>query len=996
MRTITLLTLSLAVLAAPLAPSARAGIQVPGLGDLPQAPTKPRLWFDGTNATAVVALKARITNPATSGYYASFKEYVDSRLASIANGSATDDTRSKLAKAAALLYQLGATPPTGAGYASYRDAARVALAGVHTRVAVNTVSEWFNPPDDAINVLQDSSRLQSMAEAYDLLRGSGISSGHDSALRNIVANWANALRDDWNLTGAYNVIGAHRDNWGIKGGAALVTAALAMPTHGDAASWKAAGMTFLNESLDAVASTTGWFFESPWYLNYSLANLVPTAYHVKNAMGVSWWSALRPLVATALVVRQPDGRAPPFEEGLPNTFPYDVLATAYPDLAATLKWAWSASPQNAENFDNQQIHSVTRFIVADITTAPAAPTSSPTRTVGSDAFIAVLASGHGADALSVSTITARDRFNFAFTSGHNFQNPLDVVLHARGTLLLPTSGGGPTVTTSEHRSDYLDPRERNLPLVGRSAPFVTDATAVSFGDRLDSADTTKRPNHFADLVSTSVSAYDGASLVRRTLALIDLDYVAVFDRFQSNSDSARSFEAAWRGRGPRTDLGSTATQVRERWTYGGERLRLDVAGSGTLSLQKNDTRYADAWGSEEAIEGVFVGTSAQQASLVSVFQPLPGPPDPGTGRTVTALTATGGAAVTVVSGATSDTLIGGPGRHRDRRWRRHRRRRNPGPHRGRRPRRARRRLRPRRLARQHPAAGRERPGHAGADGGRRRLPPPGLGGPRPGSQPHPGGAGPRPDRGLRGRPERRPPRRRPLHRQRGRVHLHRARRRRHQRRPGAVRRRQRRRPGPRPHLRRRRQLPRHPQHRPARQRRRRPRRRLRVPRPGALRGRQPVHRGRLRPRDRRLRQRARRRHRRLRRRQPVHHRRPLHGGGLRRRRAELRRRRPLHHRQLWDGRRLHPRARPGGHGLRRPQRLLHRRRLPGQRRVQGRRADLLGALPRRVSPGVVQLLHRLLRAPAPGRHRVRRHGRVHGRRRVRRSWDLRRDRYFLR
>ncbi|PKN58621.1 MAG: hypothetical protein CVU56_04635 [Deltaproteobacteria bacterium HGW-Deltaproteobacteria-14] len=646
MRTITLLTLSLAVLAAPLAPSARAGIQVPGLGDLPQAPTKPRLWFDGTNATAVVALKARITNPATSGYYASFKEYVDSRLASIANGSATDDTRSKLAKAAALLYQLGATPPTGAGYASYRDAARVALAGVHTRVAVNTVSEWFNPPDDAINVLQDSSRLQSMAEAYDLLRGSGISSGHDSALRNIVANWANALRDDWNLTGAYNVIGAHRDNWGIKGGAALVTAALAMPTHGDAASWKAAGMTFLNESLDAVASTTGWFFESPWYLNYSLANLVPTAYHVKNAMGVSWWSALRPLVATALVVRQPDGRAPPFEEGLPNTFPYDVLATAYPDLAATLKWAWSASPQNAENFDNQQIHSVTRFIVADITTAPAAPTSSPTRTVGSDAFIAVLASGHGADALSVSTITARDRFNFAFTSGHNFQNPLDVVLHARGTLLLPTSGGGPTVTTSEHRSDYLDPRERNLPLVGRSAPFVTDATAVSFGDRLDSADTTKRPNHFADLVSTSVSAYDGASLVRRTLALIDLDYVAVFDRFQSNSDSARSFEAAWRGRGPRTDLGSTATQVRERWTYGGERLRLDVAGSGTLSLQKNDTRYADAWGSEEAIEGVFVGTSAQQASLVSVFQPLPGPPDPGTGRTPGAATVTAGGVAT--------------------------------------------------------------------------------------------------------------------------------------------------------------------------------------------------------------------------------------------------------------------------------------------------------------------------------------------------------------
>ncbi|TNF24284.1 MAG: hypothetical protein EP329_25160 [Deltaproteobacteria bacterium] len=662
MRTITRLFSSLVLLALPLGAPAFAGIQVPGLGDLPQAASTPRLWFDGADAAALTVLKARVDDPATSGYYNGFKVYVDARLASISNGSANDDTRSKVAKAAAFLHQLGKTPANGSGFATYRDAARAAIAGLGSRQAIDSIGELWEPPANAINILQDSSRLQSLAEAYDLLRGTGLGTGWDNTLRDRISNWANALRDDWQLNGG-GVVTVHRDNWGIKAGAALITTALAMPTHADAPSWKSAGMSYLNGSLDAVASTTGWYFESPWYLNYALANLVPTAYQVRNVLGVDWFPALRPLVTTALVVRQPDGRAPPFEEGLPNTFPYDVLATAYPDLAPTLKWAWNESPQNPENFDNQHIHSVTRFIVADLTTAPAAPTGSATRTLGSDAFIGVLATGHDANALQVSTITARDVGFAVLPDGHVVQNPLDVVLHAQGALLLPTSGGGPTVTTSEHRTQYLPASRRNLPLVGHTAPLIGDAADISFGDRLDSADADGRPNHYADLVSTRTSAYTDASLVRRSIALVDLGYVAVFDRFVSSSSSARNFEVAWRGRGARTDLGSTQTQVRQRWAYAGRQLQLDVAGSGALSYEKNQALYADSWGNEESIDGVFVGTSAQSASLLSIFQPTAPASDVGASavRAVTALSTIGGAAAEVTSGATTDTLVGGPG-----------------------------------------------------------------------------------------------------------------------------------------------------------------------------------------------------------------------------------------------------------------------------------------------------------------------------------------------
>ncbi len=637
-----------------LTSSARAGLQVPPL-TLPAPPTTPHLWFDGADPAQLTALKARVSHPRTVGFFNAFKSYVDQRLGTI--DAADDDTCSKLVKAAALLHVLGQTPPNT--FATYRDVAVAAFSGVGTREAVDSLLELSFPPADAINVLQDSSRLQSLAEGYDMLRGSGLSDEALKKMQDVLADWAEALRNDWNLTGAIGISG-HRDNWGIKGGSALITTALALPEHPSAASWLASGMTFLNESLDVVASTTGWFSESVWYLNYSLANLWPTAWHVDNAAGVDWHAALRPFVTASLAWRQPDGSAPPFEEGLANTLPWNAMASAYPDLAPTMLWAWEQSPKITENFENQQLHDVTRFILADLSSVAVPPSGPITRTLPPDARLVALRSGWDASALQVTSITARDHATSELIqSRHNMRNPLDLVLHHHQVLAVPTASGGPQVTSSANRATYLSVLAKNIPLVNRGAPFIVDASNVTFTDRLDSEDEGARANHFADLARTTLTqVYFDTREVTRIVAMIDHAYVVVLDRFASTF--AKSFEVSWRGRGARTTRSDTASLKGYSWAgvapqgVAPHRLDLDVVGTGALSAADNASLYAPAWNQEEKIDGVLVGRNASTAAFISVLQVHPSNTQ---GRAVTAHGSGQNAVATITSGLVQDTAL---------------------------------------------------------------------------------------------------------------------------------------------------------------------------------------------------------------------------------------------------------------------------------------------------------------------------------------------------
>lgn len=597
-----------ALLLAALVPWRAEGVTFDPVALPGSEPAQPVLFF---NPAELPALQARRTNPVFSAYYNSFRNYVNGQLAGLAADAAgmTDDTLVRVAKGAGLLGQLGETP--AASFPSYRDAAVTALKNVRSRTAWN----GLNNPSDKLDVLQDAGRLQSMVEAYDFLRGTGVASADDQAIRATIAKWAEAMRTDVNLAGAI-VVPGHRDNWGMKGGSALVTAALGLCAHPQAGGWLSFGRTLIAESLNRVASNAGWWREGPHYLNYTLNNLVSTAAQVKARTGVDWFKDLRPFVLAAMEMRQPDGSMTPFEEGLANVFPFDVLASRYPDVAPTLSWAWEHSAKEPVNYDNQQFHEVTRFLLADRPVA-AEPTLAPTRFLGGDAHVHVLRSDWSADALQATMITAVDHDSSQLTAArHHMQNPLDFVLSGAGKQLLVTSGGGPTVTSSPNRSYYLQPSSRNVPLVNGSAPYIvaTDAGKIRSDLRLDSRDDGARRHRIVDLARTNVTSYGNAARVSRLLAMVDDSYVVVADELAAGTIVAYSLP--FRGRGTRVVSGGDV-----RWDYQGAALDLHVTSPQIFQLGETSGSYASAWNTEEAIQGIEVRAAGATARILTLLRP---------------------------------------------------------------------------------------------------------------------------------------------------------------------------------------------------------------------------------------------------------------------------------------------------------------------------------------------------------------------------------------
>lgn len=637
---------SVVLLVAPLAAAQNVQLEVPRL-PTPE-PTAPALLFGPGDVATLVARK---TNAAFQPNYTQTKSFVDGRLAGLASNASAidDDTLSRAAKGAALLQQLGETP--SASFTSYRDAAVRALRAIRSRSPGNPVF----PPSDPIDPLQDSSRLQSMVEAYDMLRGTGVASADDTAIRESIAKWAEALRQDLNLTGAFGVQG-HRDNWGIKAGSALVTCAMGLPSHAKAANWLSFGMTLLNESFAQVGSATGWHREGPHYMNYSLANLVTTAVEVQRRASVDWFDDLRPFVRFALDTHQPDGSMAPFEEGVPNVFPFDVLAARYPDLGGEMAWVWNRSAKDPVNFDNQALHQATRFLLADLP-AEIAPTGSPTRFIGADAHVQVLRSGWESDAHQLTMITARDHSSSTLTpSRHHMQNPLDVVLAGLGKTLLVTSGGGPQVTSSSNRNYYLDPASRNVPLVNRSAPFVTDGSKITTTARLDSRDDGGRRHRFLDVAKTTVTAYSGVNTVSRLAAMVDDTYMLLADDVRGGS--AVDVALPVRGRGTRRAGSSSTELVRTNWEQTGVTLDLGSVSNSALSAVDVNGFFAPSWGREESIQAVEVRTRGNDVRVLSLLRGrAAGTPE----WTLTDRSAGRGAALEIASGTWTDVVVFGPG-----------------------------------------------------------------------------------------------------------------------------------------------------------------------------------------------------------------------------------------------------------------------------------------------------------------------------------------------
>ncbi|MBS2020828.1 MAG: hypothetical protein JST92_00335, partial [Deltaproteobacteria bacterium] len=414
------------IVVCPLALAARAqNLDLPAVPLPASEPTAPSLWFTPAELASV---QARRASTSSAAHYNAVKGFVNGNLAGLKSNPSgqSDDTLTLLTKGAGLLQALGETPPANT-FATYRDAAVSAL----THVANRETTQLINNPSDAIDALHDSPRLQSMCEGYDLLRGSGVSQSDDTAMRNKLDQWAQALHDDYNLVGLPSFgIPGHRDNWGIKAGSALITCALAMSSHAHASGWMTFGNTLVHDSFAITGSDAGWYRESAHYLNYALDDAFSTAVHVKKRTGVDWFAKLSVYASAALDLRQPDGSEADFEEGVPCVFPFDVFAPFVGDLGGQLAWAWSHSSKDTDSWPNQQFAEATQFLAGDLPD-PIAPAGRPSRFVGGDAHIAALRSGFDSKAVQATLFNARDYSNSTLVSSrHDMQNPLDFTLAA--------------------------------------------------------------------------------------------------------------------------------------------------------------------------------------------------------------------------------------------------------------------------------------------------------------------------------------------------------------------------------------------------------------------------------------------------------------------------------------------------------------------------------------------------------------------------------------
>jgi len=641
---------------ASFAPAAHA--QIPGAPSVPRpslpgAATGPRILF---GASDVPALQARRTDAAFAADYQAVKSLVDGRMGAVIGASLGDDLLARVAKGAAFLHALGETPSNTTRYATYRDAAAAALQGI----AARTPTTLFGG-SGTLKPQEDAGRLQSMTEAYDMLRGSGVAGVDDTAIRARIANWADAMTQDLSLQ-------VNANNISLKAGASLVTAALALADHGSAQTWLNVGVDYVNGCLSAKCTPEGWYGEGPHYVNYSLNNLVSTAYHVRHATGLDWFQAIRPLAQAAIDLRQPDGTLAPFEEGIRNCFPHDVLIGAFAGDAAlqgAMAWAWESSPKDTVNYDNQQLHALTRFLFADRTTAAVPPSGPASRALGGLTRIAALRSGWDPGAVQATLFAAQDHSDLELiTSRHNVRNPLDLVVHGAGLTLLPTSGGGPTVTTSPNRGSYLDASARNVPLVNRGAPFLFGVSTGEASDTLVSRPAGGIANGLLDATTVEVAPYGTAQRARRTVALVGGTLVVVLD--EVTSSAVVDVAIPWRGRGARTVLSAGvlsagAPAVPElraaTWSYQGAALDASIVGTGALTLASTSGLYAETWGVEETIQGIEARVRSAGARILTLLEPRLSNAG---GRFVTAAGGGDTVALSAVTGSTTDLIVAGP------------------------------------------------------------------------------------------------------------------------------------------------------------------------------------------------------------------------------------------------------------------------------------------------------------------------------------------------
>lgn len=570
-------------------------------------PGRPGLLLD---ASDLPRLASRIGRAPYAGWWSTVRGLAEQAAAgSPGSPSLSEETRARWAKAAAFAWVM-------TGDARYRDAAALALGAVGT--GPNAPLDDLGPNLGATSrtVLTASSHLQAACVAYDLVRASLA----PAELALAEARLAAAAEQIYGQRSADPSNQDYINNWRIKAGSAIATAALALPAATTAPGgtrpidWLGRGLAAIAQVLP-VAVRSGWNREGAWYTTYSLGNLLPFAIHYERASGQDVFPALEALFAHALTLRQPNGRQPAFEDSPETDLPWG-MAAPFLSNPGQYQAAWLSATSASTNFENNDVKEVDQIVLVDDAIV-AVPRADASLLDAANSIAKLVAAG----GVTATVNGAADFENYFLGGGHTHADPLGLVVFAQGEALLVDAGYGPNGYSSPNRSYYILAGAHNVLTYDGMAPWLTHPAQMRA--YLDGGAAGSLASFEADYVSPFVPGAPVDAHVRRSILLAGPRALFVADEIVR--DASGTLATLFHARGTRVVVSEGGSDAEVSWSRSRgasppTRIRVVSAASRPISVARASGWYSETWGHEEALDYVRLeATAATSLRVLSVL-----------------------------------------------------------------------------------------------------------------------------------------------------------------------------------------------------------------------------------------------------------------------------------------------------------------------------------------------------------------------------------------
>jgi len=588
----------------PLPSYSDSGLQTPTSASLPATETHPSVYFDDTR---VATLKSRTTE---GGYYGPLWARMQADIQMDRFGPTNDDQgNSCRAKGLAFSYRVTGNSALLAGAVT---ALKAAFAGGIPATEDDTaVDDW----------------LQSYSEAYDWVQPT-LSTEDDAAIRKNVKVGASWLFD-W-----FSTADPRPQNHRSKAGSALGTWALTFRTDPDAQTW-------LNFALDAMAPVFGYQFTPDgiyrdgggYYFVFTLINLIPFMWQLRNVTGTDMFPALRPAFDWAVKVREPRGWIPNWQDSWEKSALTHLVAPAFKDVSGTpfhptaplssiYQWAWLttdwagiAYTQSVDgNTDwsgaGQDLYfDPDEFILFDSTIGAVQPTLNPTQ---------FMTGGHVYFRNNWNTSDPTTSYLFfqgaGMTDNHNHCDSMEYLIDAEGAIMVNDSGYGPEQFNDDgmYRNIYGAADRHNSITADGVGP--QDATVARSQIDIGTFAFAEKQAPFAT----------GATM-RRAIAFPQEQYFVVAD--QMTAPSSQTFVSYLRARGSLDLSGNQATWTTPNDTYGSPARLVTTVLPANLSIATPNDGVANFYGSDpsDAEPNAYLAMTQQGTSALYLTVLIPAP-----------------------------------------------------------------------------------------------------------------------------------------------------------------------------------------------------------------------------------------------------------------------------------------------------------------------------------------------------------------------------------